>query len=228
MHKDVNNSSCICFHLTHRYIAADSSDYHTVVAKDIAATPRYLVTGTGACMAANRISYSFNLSGASMTVDMACSSSMTALDLAAKTLQRGDSSIAIVAGAKLINTPDMFMPSSELGFLSAHGRCRSFDTDGDGYRRGEGVLAVLLTPLATAIADNDPIDDLLFYNHDSRDPLTSLRGDRCCVRSWSFVFARRNCYSLLPRIVFQQKRSYPIRRSVCSRSRGSSRGPHRP
>lgn len=128
-----------------------------MIARDIAATPRYLATGTSACMAADRISYAFNLSGASMTIDTAYSSSMTALDLAVKTLQRGDSSMAIVAGAKLIISPDMFMPSSELGFLSSSGRCHSFDAVGDGYGRGEGVLALLIKPLAAAIKDNDPI-----------------------------------------------------------------------
>lgn len=49
------------------------------------------------------------------------------------------------------------MPSSEMGFLSSSGRCRSFDAGGDGYGRGEGVLALLLKPLQAALADHDPI-----------------------------------------------------------------------
>ena len=82
---------------------------------------------------------------------------MVALHQAVRALQHGDSEMAIVCGAKLILTPDMFMPSSELGFLSPTGRCHSFDASADGYARGEGVLALLLKPLTEAIVSRDPI-----------------------------------------------------------------------
>ena len=117
----------------------------------------YLATGTPSCMAANRISYFFNLSDPSMSIDTACSSAMVALHQAVRALQYGDSEMAIVCGAKLILTPDMFMPSSELGFLSPTGRCHSFDASVDGYARGEGVLAFLLKPLTEVIGGRDPI-----------------------------------------------------------------------
>lgn len=135
----------------------EGTDYHTVLARDLDSTPRYLATGTATCMAANRISYFFNLSGPSLVVDTACSSSMAALHQAVRALQNGDSGMALVCGAKLILNPDMFIPSSELGFLSPDGKCKSFDISGDGYGRGEGVLALLLKPLKQAICDNDPI-----------------------------------------------------------------------
>ena len=135
----------------------DSCDYHTILARDVDDTPTYLATGTAGCMAANRLSYFFNLSGPSMACDTACSSTMAAVHQATRTLQNGDAGMAIVCGAKLILSPDMFVPSSELGFLSPSGRCRSFDAAGDGYGRGEGALALLLKPLQQAVNDNDPI-----------------------------------------------------------------------
>ena len=135
----------------------EGCDYNAIVARDIEATPRYLATGTAGCMAANRLSYFFNLSGASMSIDTACSSTMSALHGAVHTLKRRESRMAIVCGAKLILTPDMFVPSSELGFLSPSGRCRSFDIAGDGYGRGEGVIALLLKPLTEAMADRDAV-----------------------------------------------------------------------
>ena len=135
----------------------EGCEYHTIAARDLDATPRYLATGTPICMAANRISYFFNLSGPSMSIDTACSSAMVALHQAVRTLQHGDSKMAIVCGAKLILSPDMFIPSSELGFLSPNGRCCSFDAAGDGYGRGEGVIAFLLKPLEEAITNRDPI-----------------------------------------------------------------------
>lgn len=127
------------------------------MSRDIDATPRYLATGTPVCMAANRISYFYDLSGPSIAMDTACSSTMAALHQAVRALQHGDSGMALVCGAKLIITPYMFVPSTELGFLSPSGRCRSFDAEADGYGRGEGVIALLLKPLATASADGDPI-----------------------------------------------------------------------
>ena len=65
--------------------------------------------------------------------------------------------MAIVCGAKLILNPDMFMPSSELGFLGPSGRCKTFDAEADGYGRGEGVIALLVRPLQDALKNNDPI-----------------------------------------------------------------------
>ena len=139
----------------------EGCDYHTVLARDLDATPRYLATGTPTCMAANRLSYFFDLSGPSMSIDTACSSTMAAFHQAVRTLQDGDSKMALVCGAKLILNPDMFMPSSELGFLSPSGKCQSFDAAGDGYGRGEGVLSILLKPLHQAIADRDPIRSVI-------------------------------------------------------------------
>ena len=139
------------------FAGSEGCDYATILAKDLDEIPRYAATGLAGCMAANRISYFFNLSGPSMTIDTACSSSMTALHQAVRSLQYGDSGMAIVCGAKMILTPDMFMPSSEMSFLSPSGRCRSFDAEGDGYGRGEGVAALLLKPLKKAVQENDPI-----------------------------------------------------------------------
>jgi len=135
----------------------EGCDYHTVLARDIDATPRYLATGTPTCMAANRLSYFYNLSGPSLAVDTACSSTMAALHQAVRTLQHGDAGMALVCGAKLVLNPDMFIPSSELGFLSPYGKCQTFDAAADGYGRGEGVLALLLKPLSKAVADGDAI-----------------------------------------------------------------------
>ncbi|KAI4254861.1 MAG: hypothetical protein L6R42_007014, partial [Xanthoria sp. 1 TBL-2021] len=105
----------------------EGSDYHTVLARDPNTTPKYIVTGTAGCMASNRLSYFYDLSGPSVTVDTACSSSMAALHQGVRTLQHGDSSMALVCGANLIFNVESFITMTELGFLGASGRCRSFD-----------------------------------------------------------------------------------------------------
>ena len=135
----------------------EGSDYHTILARDLDATPKYLATGTAGSFAANRISYFFNLSGPSLVIDSACSSSMSALHQAVTALRLSECNMALVCGAKLILNPDMFMPSTELGFLSPDGRCKTFDAAADGYGRGEGVLALLIRPLEDAVRCNDPI-----------------------------------------------------------------------
>ncbi|KAJ6263867.1 Hybrid PKS-NRPS synthetase pynA [Drechslerella dactyloides] len=139
------------------YAGIFTTDYHTSLLRDVDATPKYQATGTANSIAANRISYTFNLTGHSVSLDTACSSTMVALHMAVKTIQNGEAPMAIVCGANLILNPDMFVHMSELGFLSPRGRCHSFDASGDGYVRGEGCLALLLKPLKQAIRDNDPI-----------------------------------------------------------------------
>ncbi|KAI4123666.1 MAG: hypothetical protein LQ338_005156 [Usnochroma carphineum] len=135
----------------------EGSDYHSVLARDPDVTPKYIVTGTANCMASNRLSYFYDLSGPSVSVDTACSSSMAALHQAVRTLQHGDSIMALVCGANLMFNPDSFVSMTELGFLSPSGRCRSFDAMAEGYGRGEGIAAVLLKPFRKAVEDQDPI-----------------------------------------------------------------------
>jgi len=57
-------------------------------------------------MAANRISYVFDLRGPSLTMDTACSSTLVALHEACKALRDGDAEQVLVGGATLILDPD--------------------------------------------------------------------------------------------------------------------------
>jgi acyl transferase domain-containing protein len=132
-------------------------DYEASLLRDIDLTPKYHSTGTSNAILANRISYAFDLHGASLSIDTACSSTMVALHQAMATLKSNDAQMALVCGANMIISPDMFVHMSELGFLSPQGRCRSFDASGNGYVRGEGVAAILLKPLSAALKNNDPI-----------------------------------------------------------------------
>lgn len=103
----------------------EGTAYHTVLGRDLDATPKYLATGAATCMTANRTSYFLDLTGPSLVVDTACSSAITALHQAVRALQSRDAGMAFLCGAKLIINPDMFIPSTELGFLSPDGRCKS-------------------------------------------------------------------------------------------------------
>ncbi len=106
---------------------------------------------------ANRVSYVMNLRGPSMAIDTACSSSLTAVHLACESLRRGECRMAIAGGVNLSLHPRKYLGLSHARFASSDGRCRSFGEGGDGYVPGEGVGALILKPLAQAIADGDHI-----------------------------------------------------------------------
>lgn len=117
----------------------------------------YTTTGSATSIIANRISYCFNLLGPSVAVDTACSSSLTALHLAFRSLQNGDCKMALVAGVNAILGPGPYLSFSRMGMLSPDGKCKAFDRDANGFVRGEGSGAVLLKPLADALASGDRI-----------------------------------------------------------------------
>ncbi|MDB4986848.1 MAG: sle, partial [Myxococcaceae bacterium] len=106
---------------------------------------------------ANRVSYQFDLSGPSLAVDTACSSSLTAIHLACDALRRGECRYAIAGGVSLILHPAHHVALSAMNMLGTGEACRTFDASADGIVPGEGVGAVLLRPLADAIADGDEI-----------------------------------------------------------------------
>ena len=117
----------------------------------------YSATGSAFSIAANRISYCFDLRGPSVAVDTACSSALTACHLACQSLWRGDCSAAMVAGVNALLSPNTFIAFSRMSMLSPDGRCKAFDASANGFVRAEGVGAVVLKPLSAAEADGDPI-----------------------------------------------------------------------
>jgi acyl transferase domain-containing protein len=126
------------------YVANFTSDYVTIQAKDPDLYHRYSATGTGPTLLANRISHTFNLRGPSLILDTACSSSLYALHVACMALNAGECDSAIVAGANLIQSPELSIAMTKAGVLSATSMSHTFDSSADGYGRGEGVAALYL------------------------------------------------------------------------------------
>ncbi|MGY1495190.1 SDR family NAD(P)-dependent oxidoreductase [Streptomyces sp. QTS52] len=110
---------------------------------------------------ANRVSYILDLRGPSLTVNTACSSSLTAVHLACESLRAGDCSAAIVGGVNLILDTSHLRTLSDAGMTSPGDSCRSFGLGADGFVDGEGVGAVLLKPLSRAVADGDRIHGVI-------------------------------------------------------------------
>jgi amino acid adenylation domain-containing protein len=143
------------------FIGISTSDYAQLQAMRGGPSNGYRITGSAASIAANRISYHFDLRGPSLVIDSACSSSLVAVHMACRSLWDGECDLAIAGGVNLILLPDVFASFAKAGFLSPDGRCRSFDAKANGYARGEGVGIVALKPLSLAVAAGDPIYALI-------------------------------------------------------------------
>jgi acyl transferase domain-containing protein/NADPH:quinone reductase-like Zn-dependent oxidoreductase/acyl carrier protein len=139
------------------YVGLSSLDYAYRRADDLGAIDASTMTGNTASIAANRLSYVFDLRGPSMAVDTACSSSLVALHQACQSLRAGESDTAVVGGISLHLHPYAFVGFSKASMLSPRGRCAVFDEHGDGYVRAEGGAVLLLKPLARALADGNRV-----------------------------------------------------------------------
>ncbi|MDQ7910390.1 SDR family oxidoreductase [Phytohabitans sp. ZYX-F-186] len=106
---------------------------------------------------AGRVANRLDLGGPNFTVDAACASSLAALDAACKELATGGSDLMICGGADLHNGINDYLMFTSAHALSPTGRCRTFDSTGDGIALGEGVACLVLKRLADAERDGDRI-----------------------------------------------------------------------
>ncbi|MEU5599658.1 beta-ketoacyl synthase N-terminal-like domain-containing protein, partial [Streptomyces sp. NPDC020298] len=140
------------------FVGAIWDDYATLLARQgLTAVTEHSLTGLHRGIIANRISYTLGLHGPSLTVDTAQSSALVAVHLACESLRRGESELALAGGINLNIVPESTLGAAKFGGLSPDGRCFTFDARANGYVRGEGGGAVLLKPLAAALADGDPV-----------------------------------------------------------------------
>lgn len=126
------------------YVGASSLEAGNLSSEDPASGSPYFMTGNTLSIVSNRISHVFGLNGPSMTIDTACSSSLVALDQAARALERGDIDTAIVGGVNILVHPLSFVGFAQARMLSPEGLCRAYDTNGQGYVRAEGGVAIVL------------------------------------------------------------------------------------
>ncbi|CAH0050588.1 unnamed protein product [Clonostachys solani] len=143
------------------FVGQMTDDYYDILNKDVQCAPQYTATGSSRAIIANRVSYFFDWRGPSVNVDTACSSSLVALHQAVQALRSREISLAVAAGVNLILGPEKYIYESQLSMLSPTGRSRMWDSEADGYARGEGFAAVILKPLSQALADNDHIECII-------------------------------------------------------------------
>ncbi|MGA1123151.1 MAG: SDR family NAD(P)-dependent oxidoreductase [Chthoniobacterales bacterium] len=141
------------------FVGVSHNDYQAIQGGggDRSRISAHTPTGHAHSIAANRISYCFNLTGPSIAMDTACSAALTAVHIACEQLAAGHCPVALAGGVTVMITPEGFIGFSRASMLSPEGRCKAFDASADGFVRGEGAGMVVLKPLAAALADGDPV-----------------------------------------------------------------------
>lgn len=129
------------------------------------------ILGIGQNYLATNISRFYNLNGPSMVIDTACSSGITALQLASDALLQGRVDMAMVGAASILadsKAHDMFAARD---ILSESGQFEIFDDNSSGEVLGEGVGLVMLKRASDAVKDGNKIYGLvkaIAINNDGR------------------------------------------------------------
>ncbi|MGW7098704.1 type I polyketide synthase [Streptomyces sp. NPDC054838] len=132
-----------------------------------------------------RAAYKFGLRGPAVTVQTACSTSLTAVHTAVQSLLAYECDAALAGGVSLTPQGEWGYLHQEGGILSPDGHCRPFDAGAGGTVPSEGVGIVVLKRLDDALRDADRIAGVLLgtaLNNDGSDKIgytaPSLAGQR--------------------------------------------------
>ncbi|KAI2086823.1 hypothetical protein LOZ36_003157 [Ophidiomyces ophidiicola] len=173
--------------------AGFNHDHMALMDADPEVTLKHKPTGSQQSILSNRISWFYDFSGPSITIDTACSSGIVAVHLAAQSLKSGDSEMAIVTGGSIITYVPDIIAMSHSGFLGPEGKCFSFDHRAEGYGRGEGVGSIVIKTLESAIRDGDTIRAVIRasgVNQDGRTPGITLPSSKAQSNLIREVYSR--------------------------------------
>jgi amino acid adenylation domain-containing protein len=105
----------------------------------------------------SRISYKLNLTGPSISINTACSTSLVAIIQAFQGLKTRQCDIALAGGISITTPQNRGYLYQEGGMLSPDGRCRPFDANGNGTLFNNGAGIVVLKRVEDALEDGDRI-----------------------------------------------------------------------
>jgi len=131
-----------------------------------------LMLGNDKDFLCTRVSYKLNLTGASMTIQTACSTSLVAVEMACRALARGECDLAMAGGVSLTYPERAGYLYQEGMIFSPDGHCRPFDERAKGTRAGAGAGIVTLKRFKDAVEDGDTIHAVIrgaAVNNDGAD-----------------------------------------------------------
>ena len=114
-------------------------------------------TGNDKDFLATRVSHILDLTGPSVNVQTACSTSLVALHYAIQSLLGGECDMALAGGVTIELPQKRGYVFKEGEILSPDGHCHAFDHRAEGTVFGSGAGCVALRRLADALADGDDI-----------------------------------------------------------------------
>ncbi len=155
------------------HVGVINHDYERLLLADKQSISAHTGLGRSTSIAANRISYHFDLTGPSMAIDTACSSSLVALNAACQALHSRQADFAFAGGSNAILLPDSYIEFSRASMLSKSGKCHVFDRRADGFVRAEGGGMVLLKRLDDALIDGDHIHAVIASTSVNQDGKTT-------------------------------------------------------
>jgi acyl transferase domain-containing protein len=116
-----------------------------------------LTIGNDKDFLSTKVSYKMNLKGPSLSVQTACSTSLTAIYLACQSLLNFQCDMALAGGTSISIPQKRGYYYQEGMILSPDGHCRAFDAKAGGTVSGNGTAIVLLKRLEDAQVDRDHI-----------------------------------------------------------------------
>lgn len=114
-------------------------------------------TGNDKDFLSTRVSHVFDLTGPSVNVQTACSTSLVAIHQASQSLLSGECDMALAGGVTIELPHGRGYLYKENEILSPDGHCHAFDHRAQGTVFGSGAAVVVLRRLSDALADGDHI-----------------------------------------------------------------------
>lgn len=106
---------------------------------------------------AGRVANRFDCGGPNLTVDAACASGLSAMDIGVQALEAGRANLALVGAVDLGQNPGSYTGFSRTGALSPTGTERVFDQAANGFVPSEAAVVMVLKRLGDARRDGDRV-----------------------------------------------------------------------
>jgi phthiocerol/phenolphthiocerol synthesis type-I polyketide synthase E len=116
-----------------------------------------------------RVAYKLDLKGPGVMIQTACSTSLTAVHMAAQALLLGECEMALAGGVTVLLPQKTGYIYRDDMIFSPDGHCRAFDAQAQGFVDGNGIGILVLKRLEEAIADGDYIHALILGSAANND-----------------------------------------------------------